>query len=60
MPDSGSYHHHRRKMSSEDENFDEKAQRRIIDAKVKARPGMHLNELKYEILNLILSKFNRA
>ena len=39
MPDSGSYHYHR-KMSSEDENFDEKAHRRIIEAKVKARPGM--------------------
>ncbi|KAH7642969.1 bifunctional arginine demethylase and lysyl-hydroxylase jmjd6-like protein [Dermatophagoides farinae] len=29
-------------MSSEDENFDEKAQRRIIDAKVKARPELDM------------------
>ncbi|KAH9418776.1 bifunctional arginine demethylase and lysyl-hydroxylase PSR [Dermatophagoides pteronyssinus] len=41
MPDSGSYHYHR-KMSSEDENFDEKAHRRIIEAKVKARPELDM------------------
>lgn len=29
-------------MSSEDENFDEKTRRRIIDAKVKARPELDM------------------